>query len=48
VKIEFYDTTLRDGAQSEDIAFSLTDKLRITERLDDFGILHKGDGQAQP
>jgi 2-isopropylmalate synthase len=38
VRIEFYDTTLRDGAQSEDIAFSLTDKLRITERLDEFGI----------
>lgn len=38
MKIEFYDTTLRDGAQSEDIAFSLTDKLRITERLDEFGI----------
>lgn len=36
--VEFYDTTLRDGAQSEDIAFSLNDKLRITERLDDFGI----------
>jgi 2-isopropylmalate synthase len=38
VRVEFYDTTLRDGAQSEDIAFSLTDKLRITEKLDDFGI----------
>jgi 2-isopropylmalate synthase len=38
VKIEFYDTTLRDGAQTEDIAFSLTDKLRITERLDAFGM----------
>ncbi len=38
MKIEFYDTTLRDGAQSEDIAFSLTDKLRITERLDEFSI----------
>ena len=38
MKIEFYDTTLRDGAQSEDIAFSLSDKLRVTERLDDFGI----------
>ncbi len=38
MRVEFYDTTLRDGAQSEDIAFSLTDKLRITERLDDFGI----------
>ncbi|MGC2063392.1 MAG: citramalate synthase [Thermodesulfovibrionales bacterium] len=37
-KIEIYDTTLRDGAQSEDISFSVEDKLRITERLDDLGI----------
>ncbi|MCS7280943.1 MAG: citramalate synthase [Desulfobacterota bacterium] len=36
--IEFYDTTLRDGAQAEDISFTLNDKLRITELLDDFGI----------
>ena len=34
----FYDTTLRDGAQSEDISFSVNDKLRITEKLDDFGM----------
>jgi len=38
LKIEFYDTTLRDGAQSEDISFSLNDKLRISEKLDEFGI----------
>ncbi len=38
MRVEFYDTTLRDGSQSEDIAFSLNDKLRITERLDEFGI----------
>jgi len=38
VKVEFYDTTLRDGAQSEDISFSLNDKLRITEKLDEFGM----------
>jgi 2-isopropylmalate synthase len=37
-KIEIYDTTLRDGAQSEDIAFSVEDKLRITERLDELGV----------
>lgn len=37
-KIETYDTTLRDGAQSEDISFSVEDKLRITERLDEFGV----------
>jgi len=36
--IEIYDTTLRDGAQSEDVSFSLEDKLRITERLDDLGV----------
>jgi len=38
VNVEFYDTTLRDGAQSEDISFSLNDKLRITEKLDEFGM----------
>jgi len=37
-RIEIYDTTLRDGAQAEDIAFSVEDKLRITEKLDDFGV----------
>jgi 2-isopropylmalate synthase len=36
--IEIYDTTLRDGCQAEDIAFTVEDKLRITERLDEFGI----------
>ncbi|HOJ43333.1 MAG TPA: citramalate synthase, partial [Syntrophorhabdaceae bacterium] len=38
MRLEFYDTTLRDGAQSEDISFSLNDKLRITEKLDEFGM----------
>lgn len=33
-----YDTTLRDGTQGEGISFSVTDKLRITEKLDQFGI----------
>ena len=36
--IQLYDTTLRDGCQSEDVAFTLEDKLRIAERLDDFGV----------
>lgn len=33
-----YDSTLRDGEQSEGISLSLEDKLRIVQRLDDFGI----------
>ena len=37
-QIEIYDTTLRDGAQSEDISFSVEDKLRITRKLDELGI----------
>lgn len=36
--IELYDTTLRDGAQSEDVSFSVEDKLRITEKLDELGV----------
>lgn len=37
-KIEIYDTTLRDGAQTEGISFSVKDKLAITKKLDEFGI----------
>ncbi len=36
-RIEIYDTTLRDGAQSEGISFSLQDKLLLTRRLDSHG-----------
>jgi 2-isopropylmalate synthase len=37
-KITLYDTTLRDGAQSEGVSFSLDDKLQIARRLDQLGI----------
>ncbi|AEC52255.1 putative alpha-isopropylmalate/homocitrate synthase family transferase [Pyrococcus sp. NA2] len=37
-RVELYDTTLRDGSQMEGISFSLEDKLKITEKLDEFGI----------
>ena len=37
-KIELYDTTLRDGAQTWGITFSLDDKLRIAQKLDELGI----------
>ena len=37
-RVLIYDTTLRDGTQGEGINFSVTDKLRITQRLDSFGV----------
>jgi len=33
-RIEVYDTTLRDGAQTTGVAFSLSDKVKITKKLD--------------
>lgn len=38
VKIQLFDTTLRDGAQAEGVSLSCDDKLRIAARLDEFGI----------
>ena len=37
-KIEIYDTTLRDGCQSEDVSLTTEDKVEIARRLDDLGI----------
>ncbi len=36
--VELYDTTLRDGAQTWGITFSLEDKLRIAQKIDELGI----------
>ncbi|MFC1900722.1 citramalate synthase [Chloroflexota bacterium] len=36
--VQVYDTTLRDGAQSEGISFSLVDKLNIARKLDEMGV----------
>jgi 2-isopropylmalate synthase len=33
-----YDTTLRDGAQAEDVNFSVEDKVRVARKLDQFGV----------
>ena len=36
--IELFDTTLRDGTQGEGVNLSVEDKIRIAEKLDEFGI----------
>ncbi len=38
MRVAIYDTTLRDGAQGENVSFSVEDKLRIARKLDEFGI----------
>ncbi len=35
--VKIYDVTLRDGTQGEDISFSIHDKLRIAQKLDELG-----------
>lgn len=37
-QIQIYDTTLRDGTQSEGFTLSSNDKVRIAHRLDDLGV----------
>ncbi|MEZ4659316.1 MAG: citramalate synthase [Caldilineaceae bacterium] len=37
MKIQLYDTTLRDGTQGEGVSLSCDDKLKIARRLDEFG-----------
>ena len=33
-----YDTTLRDGSQGESVSFTVTAKMRVAEKLDNFGV----------
>src|SRR5215468_10054992 len=36
--VEIYDTTLRDGAQGEGLAYSVEDKIKIARSLDEIGV----------
>src|SRR5262245_36191460 len=36
--VKIYDTTLRDGTQGEGVAFSMEDKVRLAQRLDQIGV----------
>jgi 2-isopropylmalate synthase len=38
MKVELYDTTLRDGTQMEGISLSVQDKLKIARKLDELGV----------
>ncbi|UMZ73833.1 citramalate synthase [Natranaerofaba carboxydovora] len=38
MRIQIYDTTLRDGSQGEGISFSINDKINILKKFDEFGI----------
>ena len=33
-----YDTTLRDGSQAEGVSFTVASKLRVAQKLDQFGV----------
>lgn len=38
MRLEIYDTTLRDGTQSPDVNLTVSDKLELVEALDEFGV----------
>lgn len=49
-RVHIYDSTLRDGAQAEGISFSVTDKLKIVQKLDNLGVsyIEAGNPSSNP
>ncbi len=47
-QITLLDTTLRDGAQTEGISFSVEDKVKIARKLDELGIHYVEGGWPTP
>lgn len=50
MKIELFDTTLRDGAQARNVSFSLRDKIEVVKLLDKLGIdyIEAGNPASNP
>jgi len=44
LSVEIYDTTLRDGSQGEGVSYTANDKIRIAQRLDQFGVAYVEGG----
>jgi 2-isopropylmalate synthase len=40
VRLDLYDTTLRDGTQREGVTLSVDDKLRVARRMDELGVAY--------
>ncbi len=47
-KVDVYDTTLRDGSQTQEISYSVEDKLAIAEELDALGVDYIEGGWPAP
>jgi len=47
-RLLLYDTTLRDGAQTEGISFSADDKVKIARKLDQLGVHYVEGGFSAP
>ena len=49
-KVYIFDSTLRDGSQAQGISFSVSDKVKIAEKLDDLGItyIEAGNPHSNP
>lgn len=49
-KVQIFDSTLRDGAQGENVNFSVEDKFNVMKALDDFGIdfIEAGNPASNP
>ncbi len=47
-KIVLFDTTLRDGAQTRGVHFSVEDKIKLTRELDEMGFDYIEGGGLDP